>query len=275
MFQITKAEQHTDTIFSREIRSAPIAKAVLPGQFVIVTVNPNEPPLPLPISDFNRQNDTFTVTCEAADPLRQHLMSLQKGDSVFDCTGPFAEPSRIDTLNTVVCIAGGIGSAALFPLVREYKSNDCDVISIVGFKTADKIFLNKQISKHSDEFYVTTNDGSYGIKGRVTTALRAILQSNKDIERVVVIGSLQMMKACVNITAAHEIPTRVSLAAMIADDIWRSGRMQIAKEPQQSLSFMERLEFDAKQLDLESLITLEKQHAETEEETLPEETDAS
>jgi ferredoxin--NADP+ reductase len=279
MFQIIRTEQHTESIFSHEIRSAPIANAALPGQFVMVTLHADQSALPLPVADFNRKKGTITVTTEAADPLRRQMMSLQEGDSIFDCTGPFGEASRIDNIKAVLCIAGGIGAAALLPLVREYKSIGCDVISIVGFQTKDRMFLHRLISKHSDEFYTTTDDGSFGIKGRPSTALRAVLQNNNDIERVVIIGSLKMMKACANITEPLEIPTRVNLSAVISDEIWRSGLMRISEEPQQSLSFMERLEFDAQRLDLDSLIAQEKQHAETEEteedeETLPTESDA-
>jgi ferredoxin--NADP+ reductase len=278
MFQIIRAEQHTDIIFSHEIRTAPIAKAALPGQFVMVTMNPDQPPLPLPLTDFNRDKGSITVTTEAVDPLRQQMMALQKGDSFFDCKGPFGEPSGIDQLNAVVCISGGIGGGALLPLAREYKNLGCDVISIVGFQSKDRMFLTKRISKHSDEFYATTDDGSFGIKGRASTALRAVLQNNKDIERVVIIGSLRMMKACAHITDPLEIPTRVNLSAVVSDEIWRNGMMHISQEAQQSMSFMERLEFDAQNLDLDSLITQEKEHAkaeEAEEETLPTETEAS
>jgi len=265
MFQIIRTEQHTDSIFSHEIRTAPIAKAVRPGQFVLVTMDPDQAPLPLPVSDFDGDKGTITVTAEAADDLRRRLSACEKGDSLFDCRGPFGEPSRIEGANTVLCIAGGIGAAALFPLARAYKEAGCDVISIVGFRTKERMFLHQRISKHSNEFYATTDDGSFGIKGRASTALRAVLQNNQDIDRVVIIGSLKMMKTCANITEPLEIPTRVNLAAVIADEIWRNGLMRISGESQQSLSFMERLEFNAQRLDLEALITQEKQHAGTEE----------
>lgn len=278
MFQIIRDEQHTDTIFSREIRTAPIANAARPGQYVMVTINPDQPPLPLPVTDFNKDKGSITVTTEAADPMRRQMMALHKGDSLFDCRGPFGEPSPIGKLNSVVCISGGIGAAALFPLAREYKNTGCDVISIVGFHSKDRMFLNKRISRHSDEFYTTTDDGSFGIKGRASTALRAVLQNNRDIERVVIIGSLRMMKTCAHITDPLEIPTRVNLSAVVSDEIWRDGRVRIAAEAQQSMSFLDRLEFDAQDLDLDSLITQEKEHAqaeEAEEENLPTEKEAS
>jgi ferredoxin--NADP+ reductase len=279
MFQIIRAEHYTDTIFSHEIRTAPIAKAAQPGQFVLVTVNPDQSPLPISIADFNAGKGTITVITEAVDPLRQRLAALDKGDSYFDCRGPFGEPSRIDGAGPVLCVTGGIGAAALLPLARAYKSSGCDVISIVGFRTKDTMFLHQRISKESDEFYATTDDGSFGIKGRASTALRAVLQNNKDIERVLVIGSLKMMKTCVNITEPLDIPTRVNLSAVISDEIWRNGLMRIGEEPQQSLSIMDRLEFDAQRLDLDALIAQEKQHAETqeeaEEESLPTESETS
>jgi ferredoxin--NADP+ reductase len=283
MFQIIRVEQHTDTIFSHEIRTAPIAKEAQPGQFVLMTMNPDHAPLPLPVADFNEKKGTITVTTEAVDPLRRQQAAFEKGDAYLDCRGPFGEPSRLDNAGTVLCIAGGIGAAALLPLARAYKDSGRDVISIVGFRTKDTMFLHQRISKHSDEFYATTDDGSFGIKGRASTALRAVLQNNKDIERVVIIGSLKMMKACANIAEPFEIPTRVNLAAVITDEIWRNGLMRISEGPQQSLSFMDRLEFNAQRLDLDALIAQEKQHAEakqeaeqeTEDDTLPTESETS
>ncbi|NIM65401.1 MAG: hypothetical protein GTO51_05350 [Candidatus Latescibacteria bacterium] len=265
MFQIVRAKKLTDKIFSCEIRTRPIAKAAKPGHFVTVSMNPDHPKLPLPIADFSEKKGTITVVVEADDRPREQMMALDKGDAVFDCRGPFGQRSRIENVGKVVCIGGGIGAGALFSQIREYKSKDVYVVSILGFRSKDRLFWQSQIAKHSDELYITTDDGTYGIKGRATVALRAVLDSARDIERVVSIGSLKLMRACAEITRPHKIPTIVNLGAIMAEEMWRDGHTRIPGESQQSFSFFERTEFDGHRLDLEWLIAQQKRYAEAKE----------
>ncbi len=267
MFQIIRVIKYTDKIFLNEIRTAPIAKAALPGQFVMVTVHSDQPPLPLPIADYNGKKGTITIVVEAGDRQRERMMALEKGDSLFDCRGPFGKPSQIDSIQKVVCIGKGTGIAAMFPLLREYKAMDCYTISIIGFQSKNQLFWLDRIAKQSDELYVTTEDGSFGIKGRVTTALRAVIETAKDIDRVVTVAPLKAMKACADITRPLDIPTFINFNAVIPEEMWREGRIRVSGGPQKSFFFMESTEYNGYLLDFETLIAQEKHYAEAEQKT--------
>lgn len=262
MFQIIRTHQLTGSIFSTEIRSAPIANAARPGQFVKVMVTPDSLPLPIPVADVKTGQGTFTLVAEAKDESRLALKELGPGASVADCTGPFGQPSRIESVGKVACIGHGIGAAAIFSQLRGYKSLDCYTISILGCRTREDLFWADRIAAESDEHYVVTEDGSYGIKGRVTAVLRAVYDNARDLDRVVVAGPLKLMKACADFTRPLDIPTFINFSALISDELWREGQIRLAGDSQESFSFMEKTEVNGYLLDFETLLNQEKQHAE-------------
>ncbi len=261
MFQIVRTQQLTESIFSTEIRSAPIAKAARPGQFVKVMVTPDSIPLPVPVVDVKLNQGTFTIVAEDKDEARRALTNLEPGASIADCTGPFGQPSRIESLGKVAFIGIGIGAAAIFPQLREYKSLGCYTISILGCRTKDDLFWADRITAESDEHYVVTEDGSYGIKGRVTAVLRAVYENAKDLDRVLVAGPLKLMKACADFTRPLDIPTFANFSALISDELWREGRISLSGDSQESFSFMEKTEVNGYLLDFETLLKQEKQYA--------------
>jgi ferredoxin--NADP+ reductase len=262
MFQIVRTQQLTGSIFSTEIRSAPIAKAARPGQFVKVMVTPDSLPLPIPVAETKINQGTFTVVAEDKDEARRALKNLEPGASIADCTGPFGQPSRIESLGKVACIGVGIGAAVMLSQLREYRSLDCYTISIVGCPSKDDLFWADRIAAESDEHYVVTEDGSYGIKGRVTAVLRAVYDNAKDLDRVVVAGPLKLMKMCADFTRPLDIPTFINFSALISDELWREGQIRLAGDSQESFSFMEKTEVNGYLLDFETLLKQEKQHAE-------------
>lgn len=109
-------------------------------------------------------------------------------------------------MGTVVCIGGGIGVAPIYPIARKMKQVGNHVITIMGAKNKD--ILKDEMEKISDEVIVTTDDGSYGIKGFVTTALQQLIDKEIDIAEVVAIGPVIMMKTVAD-TTSHIILKRL------------------------------------------------------------------
>ena len=164
-------------------------------------------------------------------------------------------PSEIKKYGTVVCIGGGVGIAPLYPIVREMKAVGNHVISILGAKSKDLIILEEEISEHSDEFYITTDDGSKGTKGFVSDMLDQIIQrKNTKVDLVMAIGPIIMMKVVSDLTKKYNIKTLVSLNPIMVDGTGMCGGCRVSIGGKTKFACVDGPEFDGHLVDFQNLM---------------------
>lgn len=95
-----------------------------------------------------------------------------------DIAGPLGCASEVrENMGNVVLVAGGVGTAPVFPIARKiHELPGNHVITIFGARMKELIFWEEKMKSVSDEAYVTTDDGSYGIKGFGTTVLKDLIE---------------------------------------------------------------------------------------------------
>lgn len=275
MFKIVRKQTFADDGFLLEIDMPAIAERARPGHHVDIHLNPDAPVLTLPVSDADPEKGTFVVVHRGLDRPSEQLMLMQEGDEVFQVRGPLGAGCEIHDVSKIVLIAEDLGVASLYPRLREYKAKDCYTIVVIGFKTREHAFWETEIDALSDEFYIATADGSYGVHGDVIGPLRAIAATHKDIERVIVIGQLKSMKRAAKITADHGLSAYMCFDAVRqpvdvpsifeqkerareSGDAPRADGGEALEPAQQSFTFAKAAEINADDIDFDKLIARQK-----------------
>jgi len=251
MFKILKAEMLTDNIYLMEVEAKRVAANCLPGQFVIVRTDEESERIPLTICDYNREKGTVTIVFQIVGAGTQIMSGLKAGDSFADFVGPLGCPSEfcnepIDELRkkNILFVAGGVGTAPVYPQVKWLKENGVNADVIVGAKTKSILILEKEMEAVAGNLYVTTDDGSYGRNGMVTTTIQDLVNEGKKYDVCVAIGPMIMMKFVCKLTKELNIPTVVSLNPIMVDGTGMCGACRVTVGDEIKFACVDGPEFD-------------------------------
>ena len=251
MFKILKAEMLTDNIYLMEVEAKRVAANCLPGQFVIVRTDEESERIPLTICDYNREKGTVTIVFQVVGAGTQIMSGLKAGDSFADFVGPLGCPSEfcnepIDELRkkNILFVAGGVGTAPVYPQVKWLKENGVNADVIVGAKTKSILILEKEMEAVAGNLYVTTDDGSYGRSGMVTTTIQDLVNEGKKYDVCVAIGPMIMMKFVCKLTKELNIPTVVSLNPIMVDGTGMCGACRVTVGDEVKFACVDGPEFD-------------------------------
>ena len=258
MYRIVRREAFGPKTFLWEVEAPLVARAARPGHFLMVRIDETGERIPLTVADYDRDRGTVTVVVQAVGKTTHEMMALPEGATILDFVGPLGVESEIQKVGKVVLVGGGLGVAPVFPLLRGHKEAGNTTISIVGFRNRDLIFWHDQFSRHSDEMVVTTDDGSHGMKGVVTDALRVVLNQHPDTALVVAIGPLVMMKACANLTRPLGIRTMVSLNSIMVDGTGMCGSCRVSVGGHTKFACVDGPDFDGHLVDYDELMLRQK-----------------
>lgn len=265
MFRIVKKVALAPQIKRIEVEAPEIAKKAKPGQFVILRVDEKGERFPLTIVDTDTENGTITLVFLEVGTSTKKLGLLNEGDYILDVVGPLGNPTEIKKYGVVCCIGGGVGVAALYPVVRAFKKANNYVISIIGARTSSLLILEDEIRKYSDETYITTDDGSKGYKGFTTDVLKNLLQEGKHIDLVYAVGPAIMMKVVADITRPYKIKTIVSLNPIMVDGTGMCGACRVRIGNEVKFACVDGPEFDAHLVDWNELLARLKMYREEEQ----------
>lgn len=228
MYKITKKKILASGVVEMKIHAPRIAKAHKPGQFLIVMDNESSERIPLTIADSDAASGEVTIVfLEVGRSTVDLAINYEEGDELFAVVGPLGTPTEIENFGNVVVIGGGLGVAPIYPIVKGMHEAGNHVVSIVGYRRKDLMFWDEKLGSVSDELIITTDDGSVGIKGFVSTALQQLHDKGRKIDRVVAIGPPIMMKAICEQTRPWETPTWVSLNTVMVDGTGMCGSCRI------------------------------------------------
>jgi ferredoxin--NADP+ reductase len=262
MYRINSKKKLADGTFEMKIAATMIARKAKPGQFIIIRTDEKGERIPLTIADYNSKE--VTVVFSVAGYTTEALSKLENGESLKDAVGPLGNASEIRDFGNVVLVGGGCGAAQLYLQAKALKKAGNKVIAICGFRNKFMVFWEEKIKEVSDELIITTDDGSYGIKGYVTDALKDALKKNK-IDRVVAIGPAAMMKVAADMTKEKNISTVASINSIMIDGIGMCGACRVSVNGEIKFACVDGPEFDAHKVDFDELINRNRTYSEEEE----------
>lgn len=258
MYKILEARELTNNIYLMEVEAKRIAKKCQPGQFIIVRMDEEGERIPLTICDYNREKGTVTIVFQTVGAGTLKMSSLKAGDSFHDFVGPLGCPSEfvnepIEELKkkSILFVAGGVGTAPVYPQVKWLKERGVEADVIVGAKTKDLLILEKEMEAVAGHLYVTTDDGSYGRSGMVTQTIKDLVEEGKHYDVCVAIGPMIMMKFVCKMTEELNIPTIVSLNPIMVDGTGMCGACRVTVGGEVKFACVDGPEFDGHKVDFD------------------------
>ena len=264
MFKILKKEEWSPSVFAMEIEAPRVAKKAQAGQFIVLRVNEEGERIPLTIADFNRETGAVLIVFQVIGASTMKLAELNVGDSIVDFVGPLGQPSEIEKFGTVVVVGGGIGVAPTYPIARAMKEAGNKVIAIMGAKTKDILIMEEEMKAVTDEVVVTTDDGSYGMKGFVTNAVQALVDRGEKIDQITAIGPVIMMKSVADATRDLGIRTIVSLNPIMVDGTGMCGGCRVQVGDETKFACVDGPEFDGHLVDFKGLMSRQRMYRDLE-----------
>lgn len=251
MYKILNAEKLSANVFLMDVEAPRVAKHCLPGQFVIVKMDEVGERIPLTICDYDAEKGTVTIVFQPAGASTTRMAQLKAGDYFEDFVGPLGQPSELchedlEELKKkkIVFVAGGVGTAPVYPQVKWLHEHGITADAIVGAKTKDLLILEDKM-KEVCNLYVTTDDGSYVRKGMGTDVLRDLVQNQgKEYDLCVAIGPMIMMKFVCLLTKKLEIPTIVSMNPIMVDGTGMCGACRLSVGGEIKFACVDGPEFD-------------------------------
>ena len=204
-----------------------VARKRRPGQFVIIRLNEDGERVPLTIADADSARGAISLIVQGVGKSTFALNAMAPGDAILDVAGPLGLPTKIEPRQRVCCIGGGIGTAVVYPIACGVKAQDGHVVAIVGARTRDLMILENDVRAVADETIVTTDDGTYGVHGLVTDALKKLLAEGHVFDEVVAVGPLPMMRAVCEVTRPIGLRTIVSLNPIMIDGTGMCGGCRV------------------------------------------------
>lgn len=256
MFKILYKKELSPGIFHMDIEAPRVAKKAQAGQFIVLRIDEQGERVPLTIADFDREKGTITIIFQVLGASTMQLSQMNEGDALQDFVGPLGQPSEIEPgMGTIVCIGGGIGVAPVYPIARAMHEAGNKVISIMGAKTKDILIFEERMRAISDEVIIATDDGSYGVKGFVTTALQQLVDRGEKIDQVTAIGPGIMMKSVAEATRPLGIKTIVSLNPVMVDGTGMCGGCRVQVGDEMKFACVDGPEFDGHLVDFSNLMS--------------------
>jgi len=231
-----------------------VARKARAGQFVIVRVAEEGERIPLTIADYDRDEGTITLIFQEVGKTTMHLGAMEVGDKLASFTGPLGEPTEVENHGTVICAAGGVGIAPMFPIARALREAGNYVISIIGARNEGLLFWEDEMRSVSDELIVCTDDGSYGRKAFVVHPLKELLETRDDVGHIWVIGPAIMMKFTALATKPFNVPTTVSLNSIMVDGTGMCGSCRCEVGGETKFACVHGPEFDGHEVDWDLLL---------------------
>ena len=259
MYEIVEKKQLAESIYFMNIKSPRVAKAAKPGQFIIAKIDEKGERIPLTICNYDKDKKIITIVFQVVGESTRRMSLLNKGDYFRDFVGPLGVESQfvnedISCLKNkrILFVAGGVGVAPIYPQVKWLNSKGIKADVIIGAKNKDMLIFENEIKNEVGNLYITTDDGSYGMKGLVTDKINDLVNiKNKEYDLVVAIGPMVMMKFVARLTKKLNIPTVVSLNPIMLDGTGMCGACRVTVGGKVKFACVDGPEFDAHKIDFD------------------------
>lgn len=267
MFKILKKRELNEAVTLLEVDAPFIAKKALAGQFIIFRLDGMGERVPLTIADYNREKGSITIIFQKVGLSTKMLGEMNEGDFISDVVGPLGVATDYEDFKKVAVVGGGVGCAIAYPQAKALHSMGVEVDVIAGFRNKDIVILEDEMRQSSANYYIMTDDGSYGEKGFVTDKLKSLIEAGNKYDAVIAIGPIPMMKFVSLTTKPFGIKTIVSLNPIMIDGTGMCGGCRVSVGGEIKFACVDGPDFDGHLVDFDELMNRNSIYKEREAET--------
>lgn len=267
MYKILTKEMLTPTICKMKVEASLLAKAALPGQFLMVRADEKGERIPLTISDYNREEGSVTIVTQQIGASSSDIISYEVGECFADVVGPLGLPSDFTEMSdeelkskSYIFIAGGVGTAPVYPQAKYLHERGARVEVIIGAKTKDLLIYKEDMAKVCDQLHICTDDGSEGFHGMVTALLEKLVNEGHNYTQAVAIGPMIMMKFTTLTAKKLGLPIIVSLNTLMVDGTGMCGACRVSVGGKTKFACVEGPEFDGYEVDFDEAMRRQGQY---------------
>ncbi len=258
MYPILEKRCLAENIWLMKVRAPRVARSALPGQFVIVRADERGERIPLTVADYDPAEESVTIVIQTIGVSTRKICALQPGESLADFAGPLGRPSEFvgEPLERLrgkrfLFVAGGVGTAPVYPQVKWLHDRGVAADVVIGAKTRDMLICTDEMRAVADRLYIATDDGSAGYKGLVTGLIGELIERGERYDVCVAIGPMIMMKFVALTTRKYALPTIVSLNALMVDGTGMCGACRVTVGGKTRFTCVDGPEFDAHEVDFD------------------------
>jgi len=255
VYRILEKRELNEQVTLMVIDAPLIAKKAKAGQFIIFRTDELGERVPLTIADYDGEKGTITIIFQKVGKSTMQLGLMEEGDFILDVVGPLGTPTHFgEGIKRAAVIGGGVGCAIAYPQAKALHKMGVEVDTIAGFRSKDIVILEDEMKAVSDNLYITTDDGTYGTKGFVTTKLQELIDSGRNYDVVIAIGPVPMMKFVCGVTRPHNIKTIVSLNPIMIDGTGMCGGCRVTVGGKTRYACVDGPDFDGFEVDFDELM---------------------
>ena len=251
LYRILEKRSLNPTVTLMRIHAPAVAKKAEPGQFIILRTDENGERIPLTVADYDREDGSVTVIFQVVGATTERLNHMSEGECLHDFVGPLGRATKTEGLRKVAVVGGGVGCAIAYPVAKKFFERGTEVHVIAGFRNRDLVILEKEFEAASSRMVKMSDDGSWGEKGLVTDALRALIESGEQYDEVITIGPLPMMKFVCRLTKEYGIKTVASMNPIMIDGTGMCGGCRLTVGGKTVFACVDGPEFDGHLIDFD------------------------
>jgi len=264
LFKILDKRELCEKIHQFRIEAPHLVEKAKAGQFVILRKDEKGERVPMSIGGLDKENGILTIVIQEVGKTSASMNRMQAGDCFLDVVGPLGIPTHIEKFGHCVCIGGGVGIPPIYPIAQALKEAGNKVTTIIGARTRDLLIFEKELTEASDELKISTDDGSYGVHGFVTTVLQKMIDDGEQIDMIISIGPVPMMKAVCKTTLEPKIKTFVSLNPIMVDGTGMCGACRVTVGGKTRFACVDGPDFDGHEVDFDEMTKRLKMYAQFE-----------
>lgn len=276
MYEIITKEMLTPTICRMKVNAPMLARAAQPGQFLMVLPEEKGERIPLTISDYDPEEGSVTIVTQKIGASTSDILSFEPGESFSDVAGPLGHPSEFVSFSLeqlsecrYIFIAGGVGTAPVYPQAKWLHSRGAKVDVIIGAKTKDILIYKEEMASVCDNLFICTDDGSEGFHGMVTALLEKLVrEEGRSYTMAVAIGPMIMMKFTTLTAVRLGLPITVSLNTLMVDGTGMCGACRVSVAGKTRFACVEGPEFNGAEVDFDEAMRRQGQYKTEEAEAL-------
>lgn len=253
-------------LFYYKVSAPLISRKAQPGQFVIIRLHEKGERIPLSLADISPAEGTISVIVMAVGKTTAELSHYQAGDDILDLCGPLGMPTHIQKYGKVLLVGGGFGVAPLHLMARAFRAAGNAVTIVMGAQSKDHLIYEQEMRQVCERVLVTTYDGSKGMKGIVTMALKQELEAN-GADLVMTVGPTAIMKSVCEITKPFGVRTMVSLHPIMVDGMGMCGGCRVFVDGKMKFACIDGPEFNGHEVDWDQLMNSQRTYKREEKES--------